>query len=28
VKLSDMAEGDVSLVFSKTGALPLVVVKS
>jgi len=28
VKLSDMAEGDVSLVFSKIGAEPLVVVKS
>jgi len=27
VKLSDMADGDVSLVFSKTGAKPLVVVK-
>ncbi len=28
VKLSDMAEGDVSLVFSKDGAEPLVLVKS
>ncbi len=28
VKVSDMAEGDVCLVFSKSGAMPLVVVKS
>ena len=28
VRLSDMAEGDINLVFSKVGAEPLVIVKS